>query len=476
MNPIITVAANAISKAAKNVEVLRLPLHRGGIWERFDVPKRAFVSRLRRAPIRGEVQLGFAEDFEDRAAVGFGDFRELRVVVFAGEDGAEAGEDAVAHDGRERIEGGGVDEEAARVFEKAGAEIEVAEGAAEVVARAGGGEVADELGAALDGCGERGFLGEKEAAEEGVGLRLEVADVAVHGGHLLGLEVQPRDVIVHVRLMLEDHEGDDVAAGRERFRRIEKRAEVGEVAAPAGLGGVAREVGVADEIAPMRLRAVLSGDIPAGPAVGERRAVVDVADFARRLQLAARVRGHGAQDVAGHAERALAAVALQAVRGARELRLAHLFLLQRVENAAEFRIDGGDLHDRRARDVTDVDVVAEIKRARILRRDGAALERGFREDDGLRGARHMERVEEAGEVAEGVVPRELHLARLDAPGEPRHGIVRLARAVAHRRGVVFERVGGALEIFRAGMRGEAQRGEGGEELGHREIKNKNGRR
>jgi len=47
---------------------------------------------------------------------------------------------------------------------------------------------------------------------------------------------------MHVRLVLEDHERGDVAAGREMFRRIEKAAQVGEIAAPAGLGGVTREV------------------------------------------------------------------------------------------------------------------------------------------------------------------------------------------------------------------------------------------
>ena len=387
-------------------------------------------------------------------------------MILAGEDGVEAREDAVAHDGRERVEGGRVDEKAARVFEKAGAQVEVAQRAAEAVARGGGGEVADKLRAALDGRGERRFLGEKQAAEKGVGLRFEVADVAVHGRHLLRLKVQPRDVIVHVRLMLEHHERGDVAAGCERFRGVEKRAQVGEIPAPAGLVAVAREILFPDQISPMRLRAVPARDVPAGPALGERRAVVDVADFLRCVQLAGQIRGHRAQDVAGHTERTLAAVALQAVGGARELRLAHFFLFQRVENRAEFRIDRRDFHDRRAHDVADVDVVVEIKRTRIFRRDVAALERGFREDQRLRRARHLERVEQAGQVAKSVVPRQLHLARLDAPREPRHGIVRRAGAVADGLRVVLERVRGALEILRAGAGGERENEDEENRLGH----------
>ena len=41
----------------------------------------------------------FRKPLVEGAAVFHGDFGELRVVVFAGEDGAEAGENAVAHDG-----------------------------------------------------------------------------------------------------------------------------------------------------------------------------------------------------------------------------------------------------------------------------------------------------------------------------------------------------------------------------------------
>ena len=77
--------------------------------------------------------------------------------------------------------------------------------------------------------------------------------------------------------MLEHHERDDVAAGSMIFLRVDELAELGQVAAMAsGSSSKCREGLRPDEIAAMRLRAVLAGDVPARPAIGERRAVVMV--------------------------------------------------------------------------------------------------------------------------------------------------------------------------------------------------------
>jgi len=94
---------------------------------------------------------------------------------------------------------------------------------------AAGGEVGRKTAGDFDGVGERGFVAKKQvfhqrlagafdAAVGAVGARIEgaaqgfVHDPLVAQGHF-GLIIGPRDEVVHLGLMLEHHEGDDVAVG-----------------------------------------------------------------------------------------------------------------------------------------------------------------------------------------------------------------------------------------------------------------------
>ena len=156
-----------------------------------------------------------------------------------------------------------------------------------------------------------------------------------------------------------------------------------------------------------------------------------------------------------HAERTLTAMAREAVGAADEFRLPHFLLLDEIKRAAELRVHRGDFHDRRAGDVADIHVVAEIKCARIFRRDESALERGLRHHERLRGFLRAECVEDRREVSELLVPIQLQFAARDFPLNGRDGIVRLRAGVVRRLVIVFERMVRALEILGA-RRGEEQ--------------------
>jgi hypothetical protein len=80
-----------------------------------------------RATSRGEVGLGGAEDFEDGEAVGGGEVGEGGRLVLVGQDFEEAAVDVLFREVGEGVELGGVDQVAARIFERPALEVEVAE-------------------------------------------------------------------------------------------------------------------------------------------------------------------------------------------------------------------------------------------------------------------------------------------------------------------------------------------------------------
>jgi hypothetical protein len=63
---------------------------------------------------------------------------------------------------------------------------------------------------------------------------------------------------VHVRLVLEDHQGHDVAAFVQVLRFVEELAQFRQIAEVVGFLRRARERLRADEVSPMRLIAVLT--------------------------------------------------------------------------------------------------------------------------------------------------------------------------------------------------------------------------
>src|SRR5262245_33349724 len=80
------------------------------------------------------------------------------------------------HRGGQAVEGLGIDEVAARVFEEAAVEIELAQRPVLGIPRAALFEFAGERGRAADWPAQRGFLGEEEVLEEAVRDFFDVVD------------------------------------------------------------------------------------------------------------------------------------------------------------------------------------------------------------------------------------------------------------------------------------------------------------
>ncbi len=321
----------------------------------------------------------------------------------------------LAHRLGQQVERLRVDEEAARVFEQPRLQVELPQRAAALVLRAEAGEVLRETGGAPDLGFERRLLGEEQVFQEALGHALEVADVLVAGERHLGLVVQPREEVVHVRLVLQHHERDDVAVRRGEAVEIHELLERGEVAEVVGLFLRFREGGFAEEIAAMRHLAVRARDIPAAPAVFERRAVVHLGNTRDEVNDALLVSFERADEMAGHAHCLRGRMAFETLVVADELRLVAGGLLQRVEDAAKLRVHLADFHDRRVGNPADVNVVVEKNRTRRLRRNALALKRGFREEQRLRLGRNLQRRQQrVAPAARSGVELELHLAPVDA--------------------------------------------------------------
>ena len=209
------------------------------------------------------------------------------------------------------------------------------------------------------------------------------------------------------------------------------------------------------------LRAVQAGDIPASPALSQRRAVIDVAELILRIQLTGFVGADRTHQVPWHAEAPRRRVTAQTVRLAGELRLARGKLFDAVEDRAKLRIDRAQFHDWCARNVAEIHIVVEVDRPRILRRDIGALERSLREDEHLRTRRHLQRAEQCRQPTPLVVELQFRFRRIEPLLQVRDRIARDRRAVADGRLVVRHQVGRALEVLSAGD-GDGRRGEAGD--------------
>ena len=97
-------------------------------------------------PLGGQLGLGFEENFEDGLPLGGGEAGEFAGCVAAGEDLMESVVEIQFDREGECIPLVGVDEIAEGIAEDAGVEVEVAEGAAVVVAWTEGGELLGEGG------------------------------------------------------------------------------------------------------------------------------------------------------------------------------------------------------------------------------------------------------------------------------------------------------------------------------------------
>lgn len=198
--------------------------------------------------------------------------------IGAVKNGGESDENGVVQWRGEGGEGIGVDEKTAAIREEAVGESKVFESVAGGAAGSVGGEgVAEGVGAG-DAGGERGGAAEEKVIEHVFRIGGEGAGEAVGGG-IFGEEAADAvrgagEAVVHRELVLEDEQGDDVAGRGEVAGGVEGGGEVG------GTEGARGEVELAgvfagESVAAVRGRAGVAGDIPAAPAVGEGRGVVD---------------------------------------------------------------------------------------------------------------------------------------------------------------------------------------------------------
>src|SRR6185503_1031878 len=133
---------------------------------------------------------------------------------------------------------------------------------------------------------EQCFLREKKVAQKGIHLASEIADVAIHFRHNLRIEAQTRDVVVHLHLMLQHHQGGDVARRAQVLIGVEKPAELREVTEMIWLPRRAGKGFGTDEVSTMSLSAMLARDEPPRPPVGNGGALINVLHLALSIEFA----------------------------------------------------------------------------------------------------------------------------------------------------------------------------------------------
>ena len=191
------------------------------------------------------------------------------------------------------------DQIAERIAEQPRRQVEVAQRPAATVGTAAGRERAREARDALDRFDQPRFMREQHVGDEVVEIGGQRR--AGPGAGDACLPGDARDQVGHLRLVLEDHQGDDVAGRRQvgaQVDQADERRQVGPRFADQRrrIGRIRR-----DGVGPIGLLATPRGDLPAAPAVGERTGVVGDDRGVVAQRRAARP-GHDRPDVeAGHA-------------------------------------------------------------------------------------------------------------------------------------------------------------------------------
>ena len=181
-------------------------------------------------------------------------------------------------------------------------------------------------------------------------------------------EIGPRDVVVGIGLMLQHHQRDDVAMRRQILRRVEAAVEARLIQPRRVIDLVAIEPPANDQIAEVLLIAVRAGDVPAAPALFERRGLID----------AIRARGEDRQPAASeNTERTTwpgtsfvcdepwQIRQLSVCR--RKFGASDAVLIERVKDRAELRIDGRNFQHVALLAEADINIVVEIQRPRRVR-------------------------------------------------------------------------------------------------------------
>ena len=142
------------------------------------------------------------EDFEKRCAVGAGQIGKIRALVFPAQDFSQPAVDIGFDPLRHFIEGLAVNKVTQRITEQSGLEIQIPQGSPVAVARALTGEFGGEVRRAPDRRRQRRSAGEKHRLDK------RLTHVSRSGP---GLSARESDQVVHLGLMCEHHQRNDVA-------------------------------------------------------------------------------------------------------------------------------------------------------------------------------------------------------------------------------------------------------------------------
>jgi len=231
--------------------------------------------------------------------------------------------------------------------------------------------------------------------------------------------------------MFEYHEGDDVALVGGIGFGVEEVSEVREVGTGGGVEDGRVVAVVEGGVAAVAGGAMVTGDVPAAPAVGKGGGGVDESAAVAHEGVAFAAGEDGADEDAGDVRGERAAVAAEAALVALE-REGFVWWgvgFEEVEDGAEDGIDGGDF-DGAAEAVAEVGVVAEVDGARGLRVNEVVLFAGLGKDENLGGLRDVEVFHEASEDGPGVRPVESEFTRQEFFLERLGGVVWGRRGVA----------------------------------------------
>src|SRR4051812_46605245 len=114
-----------------------------------------------------------------------------------------------------------------------------------------GSKIETEAGRSLDLGGERSLFGEEQIFEKRFADTLEVIHMAVSLKRHGALIMKPSEEIVHVRLVFEHHEGNNVAVGRGITRYIEEAREIFYIAKMIGRALLLGKGVLSDKVAAM---------------------------------------------------------------------------------------------------------------------------------------------------------------------------------------------------------------------------------
>ena len=357
-----------------------------------------------------------------------------------------------------RQEGRGVDQPTAAMLQQPGLQVEIAQAAALLVARAGAGEFRGELA----GSPQRGrpgrFVGQQHGAQQGFAHAAQPAAGTVErlgrgspqrlvDRHLIAegqsrLVIRLGDQVVHVDLVGQHLQGHDVTVAGGKQRRAAERVERCLIARRRQVEpvGPLMKLGRADNQVPhVPLLAVRPGDVPASEAFAEGRSGGGDECSRRQDGLATGIGVDRAEDMARDPLGEGTVVALQAFVGlATEAGGVTRLLIERVKDRSLLGVDRRELEHRCPGNEADVDVIVEVNGTGRGGGDVVALQAGLGKDERLRLGRNAQGLEHTIQVPAPRLPFELRRRLVPRGLQSADGVVELLVRVVDGGKVVGE--------------------------------------